>query len=191
MGVFWRRQIEATARRNRADRQPTVHTISQRNRGMNRAPILLRVDATARTGFERFSRCMTVAAALQRRRRPVYFFSQLEPPSLAFTIKRGGNDWIDACHPAGTEDDLADLIQEIRRKNPAAVVVDDADASQEYLSSLAATGVLVLSIDHLASIRFPSQIVVNPLLGPSRESYEFFPGAQLLLNERYTLVRPE
>jgi spore coat polysaccharide biosynthesis predicted glycosyltransferase SpsG len=158
---------------------------------MNRDPILIRVDATPRTGFERFARCMTLAAALRRRRRPTYFLSQLEPTALAFTIKRGGNDWIDACHPAGSNDDLEELIQEIRRRRPAAVIVDEADVTTEYLSEIVATGVMVLSLDHQANIRFPSQILVNPLLGPNRESYEFFPGTQLLLNRRYTMVRPE
>lgn len=158
---------------------------------MNRDPILIRVDATARSGYERFARCMTVAAALQRRRRPTYFLSQLEPTSLAFAIKRGGSDWIDACHPAGSNDDLEDLIQEIRRRRPAAVIVDEADMTHEYLQEVLATGVMVVSLDHQASIRIPSQILVNPLLGPSRESYEFYPDTQLLLNQRYTLVRPE
>ncbi len=158
---------------------------------MNRDPILIRVDATPRTGFERFARCMTLAAALQRRRRPTFFFSQLEPPALAFSVKRSGNDWVDACHPAGTPDDLEDLIQEIRRRRPAAVIVDEGDVTHEYLAELVATGVLVVSLDHQANIRFPSGILVNPLLGPSRESYEFFEDTQLLLNQRYTLVRPE
>jgi spore coat polysaccharide biosynthesis predicted glycosyltransferase SpsG len=158
---------------------------------MNRDPILIRVDATPKNGFERFARCMTVAAALQRRRRPTFFLSQLEPPSLAFAIKRGGNEWIDACNPAGTQDDLEEVIQEIRRRRPAAVIVDEADVSQEYLAEIAGTGVMLISIDHQANIRFPSQIIINPLLGPSRESYEFDPGTQILLNQRYTLVRPE
>lgn len=149
---------------------------------MNRDPILIRVDATPRTGFERFARCMTLAAALQRRRRPTFFFSQLEPPALAFSVKRSGNDWVDACHPAGTPDDLEDLIQEIRRRRPAAVIVDEGDVTHEYLAELVATGVLVVSLDHQANIRFPSGILVNPLLGPSRESYEFFEDTQLLLN---------
>lgn len=158
---------------------------------MNRDPIFIRVDATARNGLERFARCMIVAAALQRRRRPTYFLSQLEPASLAFAIKRGGNEWIDACHPAGSEDDLEEVIQEIRRRRPAAVIVDEADVTHDYLAKITATGVLVVSLDHQANIRFPSQILVNPLLGPSREAYEFDAGTQLLLNERYTLVRPE
>ena len=61
---------------------------------MNRDPVFLRVDATPATGYERLARCLTIAAALQRRRRPVYFLSYLEPTSLALTIRRGGNDWI-------------------------------------------------------------------------------------------------
>src|SRR4029077_15352427 len=126
-----------------------------RNRGMNRDPLLIRVDATPRNGFERFARCMTLAAALQRRRRPTFFLSQLEPASLAFTIKRGGNDWIDACNPAGTSDDLEDVIQEIRRRRPAAVIAEEADPSHDYLTEIIATGVLVVSLDHQANIRFP------------------------------------
>lgn len=158
---------------------------------MNRAPILIRVDANPHTGYERLSRCLTLAAALQRRRRPTYFLSQLEPGSLGLGIKRAGNNWLDACHPAGSPDDVGDLLQEIRRLNPAAVIVDAADATPEYLKEIAATGAHLVSIDHQANICFPSHLLVNPLLAPGREGYEFAPGAQLLLNQRYTIVRPE
>jgi spore coat polysaccharide biosynthesis predicted glycosyltransferase SpsG len=158
---------------------------------MTRDPIFIRVDATPRTGFERFARCLTLAAALQRRRRPVYFLSQLEPNSLAMAVKRGGNEWLPADNPAGSDDDLVEVTQELRRLRPAAVVVDEAEASQDYLTALAETGVLLVSIDHLANVRFPSQLVINPLLGPGKESYEFAVGTQLLLGQRYSLVRPE
>src|SRR5262249_60572839 len=94
---------------------------------MIRAPILFRVDAAPRLGWEHLSRCLTLAAAIQRRRRPAYFLSQLDPGSLALTIKRGGNDWLDADHPAGTPEDLEEVVQEVRRLRPAAVVVDAPD----------------------------------------------------------------
>ena len=55
---------------------------------MNRDPILFRVDGTPRLGWEQLARCLTFAAALQRRRRPTYFLSDLEPASLALSIKR-------------------------------------------------------------------------------------------------------
>lgn len=158
---------------------------------MNRDPILIRVDGNSKKGYERMVRCQILAAALQRRRRPVYFISQLDPRSLALNIKRGGNEWLEADYSAGSPDDVRELIQEVRRLNPAAVIVDDADVTQEYLVELGSTGVLTVSMDHLATQHFPSQLICNPLLGPSKENYEFDPGAQVLLGRRFSLVRPE
>jgi spore coat polysaccharide biosynthesis predicted glycosyltransferase SpsG len=158
---------------------------------MNRAPVLFRVDACPRIGWEHLSRCLAYAAALQRRRRPAFFLSQLEPGSLGLTLKRGGNEWLAADGPAGTEEDLQETLREVRRLRPAAVIVDAPEASAEYLQTLRNTGVLTVSMDSLAAVRFPSRLVINPLLGPGRESYEFARGTQLLLGARYALVRPE
>jgi spore coat polysaccharide biosynthesis predicted glycosyltransferase SpsG len=158
---------------------------------MSREPIIIRVDATSASGYERLARCTTLAAALQRRRRPVYFLSQLEPNSLAMGIKRGGNNWILADHPAGTEEDVNQMLAEIARLKPAAVFVDAADVSHDYLAEVAATNVLLAAIDHSAIIRFPSKLLINPLLSPNRDSYEFDNDTQLLLGQRFALVRPE
>src|SRR5215471_13339853 len=135
---------------------------------MTRDPLLIRVDATNAKGQERLARCLTLADAVQRRRRPVHFLSQLEPNSLAMPIKRGGNEWVSMSHPAGTPEDAAEVVREIHRLRPAAVVVDDADVTSDYLSELGRQGPMLISIDHLATIRFPSALVINPLLGPSR-----------------------
>ena len=53
------------------------------------------------------------------------------------------------------------------------------------------TGVHLMSFDHHASRTFPSKLLVNPLLGPSKEDYAFTPGTQLLLGARYAIIRPE
>jgi spore coat polysaccharide biosynthesis predicted glycosyltransferase SpsG len=158
---------------------------------MNRDPILFRVDGTTCLGWERLARCQAFAAALQRRRRPTYFLSQLEPASLALPLKRVGNEWLEAGGPAGTSDDLAETIQEIRRIRPAAVVVDAPDVAEEHLAELGATGAMIVSIDHLAAICFPSRLIVNPLLGPGRDAYSFKQGTQVLMGARYAIVRPE
>jgi spore coat polysaccharide biosynthesis predicted glycosyltransferase SpsG len=158
---------------------------------MNRDPILFRVDGTAAKGYERLARNMALAAALQRRRRPTYLLAQLEPTSLAFTMKRSGIEWLDADAAAGSPEDLEEVVQEVRRLRPAAVVVDAADASEEYLLAIRSTGTAVISIDHVAQNALPSRLVINPLLGPGRDAYSFQPGAQLLLGARYAIVRPE
>src|SRR5262249_11094038 len=158
---------------------------------MNRDPVLFRVDGTSASGWERLARCQAFAAALQRRRRPTYFLSQLEPASLALPLKRAGNEWLEADSPACSPEDLAETLQEIRRIRPAAVVVDAPDAHEKYLNEVRSTGTMLVSIDHLAQTNFPSRLVINPLLGPGRDAYSFERGAQLLLGERYVIVRPE
>ena len=114
---------------------------------MNRDPIFLRVDATSKSGYERLARCLTIAAALQRRRRPVYFLAHLEPASLALTIKRGGNDWIAMHHHIGEPGDLAQVQKEMNRLSPGAVLVDDTGVKKSYLQELVAAGPMVVSID--------------------------------------------
>jgi spore coat polysaccharide biosynthesis predicted glycosyltransferase SpsG len=158
---------------------------------MTRDPILFRVDGTSRTGHERLYRCLTYAAALQRRRRPCFFLSQVEPPPLAFLLRRAGNDRVEAEHAAGSAADLEQVLREVRRVNPAAVVVDAAEADEAYLRELRGAGPVVVSLDHLASVAFPSRLIINPLLGPGKEAYTFARGTQLLLGARYALVRPE
>ena len=158
---------------------------------MNRAPVLFRVDASPRIGWEHLSRCLTLAAALQRRRRPAFFLSDLEPGSLGLTLKRGGNEWLVAGGPPGSEDDMQETVREVRRLKPAAVVIDMPEATTEFLTTLRNTGVLLVSFDSLAAIHLSSRLIINPLLGPCLEDYEYGAGTQLLLGRRYALVRPE
>jgi spore coat polysaccharide biosynthesis predicted glycosyltransferase SpsG len=158
---------------------------------MTRAPILFRVDAGPRVGWEPLCRSLVLAAALQRRRRPAHFLSQLDPPTLTAVVRRGGNEWLEADAPAGSSEDLEETIQEIRRLSPAAVVVDAPEVREDYLQALRATGVLVVSLDNLATASFPSHLLVNPLLGPTRDDYELGRGTQILLGSRYALIRPE
>src|SRR5262249_54987142 len=106
---------------------------------MNRDPILFRVDGTPRTGWEHLSRCQTLAPACRPPRRPTYFLSQLQPAALALPLKRAGNEWLEADAPAGSPSDLEELVQEVRRLRPAAVIVDAPEAPESYLAELGTT----------------------------------------------------
>src|ERR1700686_2692540 len=127
--------------------------------GMTRNCVLFRVDGTKTLGWESFSRCLTFAYALQRRRRPCHFLSRLEPNMLGMLVKKGENQWLQAESAVGPDDDLEEVTREIRRLKPAAVIVDDPHCGPEYLAEIVALGPLVLCMDGEASYRFPSQMV--------------------------------
>jgi spore coat polysaccharide biosynthesis predicted glycosyltransferase SpsG len=156
---------------------------------MDRSPILFRCDANPRRGWEAFYQCLTYAAALQRRRRPAYFLGQISPFPLLSQIVRGGNDYIPASHEIGTAEDCDETIQEVRRLGAAAVIVNSPGIQEEYLRELSSTGTTVVVIDSEATVRFPNRLVINPLPGLPIGKYRWERGTQMLLGERYAIVR--
>src|SRR6516225_7938504 len=116
-------------------------------RFMSRSPILFRCDATPEQGWENFYQCMTLAQAIQRRRRGTYFYSCLEPNNLALIANRGGHEWVPAEHPVGSMDDLDATLHQARRLNAAAVVIVAPHVSVEYLREMSASGIVVITVE--------------------------------------------
>ncbi len=156
---------------------------------VKRGPVLFRCDATANGGYEAFYQCLSLAAAMQRRRRGTYFLSYLDPLSLATSVHRANNDWIAADTPIGEDGDLARTLAAVRKHNASAVVVASRHATADYLQAISETGTRVISIDCEAGIKFPSKLVVNPFLAPGAKPYRVSEGSQLLLGRRFALVR--
>jgi spore coat polysaccharide biosynthesis predicted glycosyltransferase SpsG len=154
-----------------------------------RGPILFRCDGTLEKGWEPFYQCLSLAAALQRRRRGTHFLSYLDPLSLATVINRGNNDWVPADQPICSSGDLEATVAQVRRLNAAAVVVAGDGITSDYLRELRKTGVMVLVFDSSAGMTFPADVVVNPFCSPGRKAYRVEPGTQLLLGHRYALCR--
>jgi spore coat polysaccharide biosynthesis predicted glycosyltransferase SpsG len=154
-----------------------------------RGPILFRCDGTQENGWEPLYQCLSLAAAMQRRRRGTHFFSYLDPLNIAQTIHRQNNEWTAAEQLIGTDNDLAATIREIRRKDAAAVVVCGKNIDEEYLNALRGTGALVMVIDSSAKMNYQADIVVNPYLAPGLKSFNHSEGTHLLLGKKYALVR--
>jgi spore coat polysaccharide biosynthesis predicted glycosyltransferase SpsG len=133
--------------------------------------------------------CLSLAAALQRRRRGTNFFSYLDPLSLATAINRANNDWTPAEQPLGSPGDLEATIAQARRLNAAAIVVAGDGMTPDYLAALKEVGPLVVCFDSTASMTFPCDVVVNPLLAPGKKPYRVGPGCQRLLGHRFALCR--
>jgi spore coat polysaccharide biosynthesis predicted glycosyltransferase SpsG len=154
-----------------------------------RGPILFRCDGTPERGWEPFYQCLSLAAALQRRRRGTHFLSYLEPLSLATVINRGNNDWVPAEQPLGSPGDLDATLARVRALDAAAVVVAGEGMTPDYLAALKETGAIVVVFDSTAGMTFPANILVNPLLAPGRKPYKLGPGCQRLLGHRFALCR--
>ncbi len=154
-----------------------------------RGPILFRCDATPDRGWEPLYQCLSLAAALQRRRRGTHFFSYLDPLSLATGINRANNDWAASERPLGSPGDLQATLAQVRKHDAAAVVVAGEGLTSDYLAALRETGALVVAFDSAARIDFPCDVVVNPLLAPGRKPYRVGPGCQRLLGARFALCR--
>lgn len=158
---------------------------------MSREAVLLRVDACPQSGWDAWNRCQVLAYGLQRRRRPCYFLSHLEPNGLAMTLKRAGHDWLPAQHDTGSAEDLEQLLRELRRLQAVAVMVDSPAIGPDYLAELVSAGVLVLVVDTRAAYRHVTQVVLNPTLSRQPDDYDICPGGQILCGRSYVLVRPE
>jgi spore coat polysaccharide biosynthesis predicted glycosyltransferase SpsG len=154
-----------------------------------RGPILFRCDGTPDRGWEPLYQCLSLAAALQRRRRGTHFLSYLDPLSLATVINRGNNDWQPAEEPLGSPADLRATVARARGLNAAAVVVAGEGITPDYLTELRDTGALVVVFDSTAKQALPADILVNPLLAPGKKSFRALPGCQRLLGHRFSLCR--
>jgi spore coat polysaccharide biosynthesis predicted glycosyltransferase SpsG len=154
-----------------------------------RGPILFRCDGTSVGGWEPLYQSLSLAAALQRRRRGTHFFSYLDPLSLATGINRANNDWAPAEQRLGTPGDLEATLAQARKLNAAAIVVAGEGMTPDYLTALKETGALVVAFDSTASMNFPCDVVVNPFLFPGKKAYRVGPGGQRLLGHRFALCR--
>jgi spore coat polysaccharide biosynthesis predicted glycosyltransferase SpsG len=158
---------------------------------MNRGSILLRVDGSAVDGMGRIARCLALANALQRRRYQMTFITHVDNNAWPDRIRRHRHGVVRSSHLAGTSAGRGELLREIETKRPSVVVTDSSDLDEEYLALLSHRVPLVISIDESASIRFPSDIVLNPTLGLDSKDIDFYPGTQVLAGTRYALVRSE
>lgn len=140
-------------------------------------------------GWEAFYQCVTLAAALQRRRRPTHFLTSFAPVTLANAILKAGNEYALADAPLGSADDARQVVREIERLGAAGVIVAGPNLSEDYLAQLRDTGAMVTVIDSRAATRLPAHLIINPLLAPGLKSYQTVLGAQLVLGRRYALIR--
>lgn len=158
---------------------------------MNRGSILLRADGTSKDGMGRLARCLALANALQRRRYQMTFLSRTDHPAWPDRIRRHRHSIVRTAHESGSMMDKGEFLRQVEERQPVMVVTDADGYDEEFLAGLSHRVPLVITIDETPSVRFPSDIVLNPSLGHESKSFELYPGTQVLAGDRYAMVRSE
>jgi spore coat polysaccharide biosynthesis predicted glycosyltransferase SpsG len=113
------------------------------------ARILLRCDATSRTGFGHLSRCLALAEALEEEGATCGFMGTFEPAAqvlLASTTFR----WKAARGPSGGGDDLDGVTAELDQDT--IVIIDGYWIEPRYVEALAARARRLVLIDDFAAL---------------------------------------
>jgi spore coat polysaccharide biosynthesis predicted glycosyltransferase SpsG len=132
-------------------------------------------------------RCHALAECLRERGASVCFVTA---PGAAETWLRGRGVAVEALAvEAGTPEDAAALKRTASPHGTDVIVTDGYAFRTEYLASLAAIGMPLVSIDDLAAWPFPSALVVNGGLGAEHFDYDTPAGAVVLKGPQFLLLR--
>lgn len=150
---------------------------------------MFRAEGGEPVGMGHLVRCRALASALKERGIETCFV----------TTSRGAEKWLASREervecievvPGSPED--AEAIARLVHERPADWLVTDGQFfSENYLGAVAETGVLIASIDDLATGFFPTAIVVNGGLGARTLRYHALPTTRVLVGPEYALLRRE
>src|SRR5260221_1948046 len=119
--------------------------------------LIFRVEAGKPIGLGHLQRCLGLAAAPAFMGARVRFVMAGAPEAHARVTEAG----FESLTVTPGASDLGLVLGCIGEASPAVVVVDWRDADQEYLWRLRRAGALVVSLDDLGGMPFPSHVVVN------------------------------
>jgi UDP-2,4-diacetamido-2,4,6-trideoxy-beta-L-altropyranose hydrolase len=150
--------------------------------------LIFRVEAGKQIGLGHLQRCLGLAAA------PVFAgarvrFVMAGAPDAHTRVAAAGFESLTVAPGASDLDLVLDCAGDA---SPAVVVVDWREADQEYLWRLRRSGAVVVSLDDLGGMPFPSHVVVNSNSFAAELSYASASGdTEFLIGPSYLILRPE
>jgi spore coat polysaccharide biosynthesis predicted glycosyltransferase SpsG len=158
--------------------------------------VLLRVDAGLEVGLGHLHRCLSLANALAQKGSTSHFVIP-ESAAIGSRITCDGITVDEIPSDSSLETDLNITLNCARRVRARVVVVDSCVVDRDYLWKLRraghyVVGHYVVSIDDLAEMIFPSQLIVNGNVYAQELFYESASGdTRFLLGTEYVMLRPE
>jgi UDP-2,4-diacetamido-2,4,6-trideoxy-beta-L-altropyranose hydrolase len=160
---------------------------------MGSETLVFRCDADTSIGIGHVMRCLALAQAWQAAGgRTVFAVAEL-PAGLENRLRTGGSELVRLQNGRGTHSDAAATIHAARQARAGWAVVDGDAFGVDFLRAVQDSSVRVLLIDDFASREsFPADLIVNPNLGASEDSYrQKCSKAGLLLGPSYVMLRRE
>ena len=152
---------------------------------------VVRVDGGPNIGMGHIQRCLALSSQLKKNGAEIFFISK-KSESIEGKIKQEGFEVIVLKDDMGLKDDLKDTLNAIKTCEADVVITDSYIIDEHYLTEIKKTVPFLLSIDDLARISFPSDIVINQNVYAKDLDYHSLTGkTKFLLGPQYALLREE
>ncbi len=159
---------------------------------MIRNNVVFRCDGAPHIGLGHVMRCLSLADGLRREGfAHITFMSKDYDERILSKIREYGFEVETIPHRADPDEDLSRLIEIARRSDSPVVITDSYDIDAHYLKKLKEERVILVSIDDLAQIHFPSDVVLNQNIYALEMNYSAESYTKLLLGQKYALLRRE
>ncbi len=149
--------------------------------------LLLRCDAGSYHGLGHLWRCLTLADALRSKGAESEFLIGASGAILRMVEARGHRAAAKA--PAGSREDLAEVLAALDALSYAGVILDGKSISPDYVAACSGRTVAACLDDELCR-DYPCRLLVNNNVWASEAFYPARAGRRLLLGPRYNLVVP-
>jgi len=153
--------------------------------------VAVRADGGINIGLGHIQRCLALSSQLQKNGLGILFITKRNEV-VKKKIRRGGFKAVELEHNLNLEEDLERTIEIIRTKKIDVLITDSYEFDEGYLTEIKKNVGMLISVDDLANITFPSDIVINQNIYAKDLEYHFLTGkTKFLLGPKYALLREE
>ena len=153
--------------------------------------IAIRADGNANIGLGHIQRCLTLSSQLKKKGAKVIFVVK-EDKIVKEKVKQEGFEVIELEHNLNLDKDLRYIVKTIKENKIDILITDSYEFDEKYLIEVKKNVALLVSIDDLAEIAFPSDILINQNIYAKELSYRSLTAkTEFLLGPEYALLKEE
>lgn len=154
-----------------------------------RRKVAVRVDSGPNIGMGHVQRCLALSSQLKKNGAKILFVSKKDK-AIEKKIKQEGFEVMVLRDNIELEQDLKGTINAVKSRGVEVMITDSYAIDKHYLTEIKRIAPLLVSIDDLAKISFPSDIVINQNVYAKELTYRSSTGkTKFLLGPKYALLR--